>query len=70
MELGDYIIPEVWESMYCIYNCGFFLVWKQGSPEEKNVGTVMEGHLDGHNEVRPSFMDWLRYGRGKGNGFR
>lgn len=65
MELGDYIIPEGWESMSCIYNCGFFLVWQQGSPEGDKVGMVMDGHLSGHTEIRPTFMDWFRYGRGK-----
>lgn len=65
MELGQYDIPEGYESMTCIHNCGFFIVWASGSPESHYVMEVMNGHLAGHKEIKPSFLDWLRYGRGK-----
>jgi len=70
MELGDYIIPEGWESMSCIYNCGFFLVWQHGTPEEKNVGMVMSGHLEGHGDDKASFLSWIWNRKGKNEGLR
>jgi hypothetical protein len=65
MEIAGFDIPSGWESMSCIHDCGFFIVWKIGSPESFNVAMVMEGHLEGHEAIRPTFWDWLRYGREK-----
>jgi len=44
MIIGDYEIPEGFESMSCIYNCGFILVWshKEGAGD---VGSVMDNHI-------------------------
>ena len=44
MKVGDYDIPEDWESMSCIYNCGYLLVWERrlGGGD---VGERMETHI-------------------------
>lgn len=65
MEIAGYEIPSGWESLTCIYDCGFFIVWEVGSPESHHAMFVMEGHLEGHKAIRPTFLDWFRYGRGK-----
>ncbi len=65
MQVGEYNIPEGWESMSCYYNCGFLLVWEVGSPESLNAGIVMEGHLDGHRESPPSFLEWFKDWKGR-----
>ena len=65
MDIGDYSIPEGWESMTCIYNCGFVLVWELGSPEGTLVLPVMTGHLEQHKTPRPSLRDWFTNRKGK-----
>jgi|TARA_R110000868_G_scaffold74293_5_gene214771 hypothetical protein len=64
MRVGEYDIPEGYESMSCIYDCGFLLVWQNGSPESLNAGLVMDGHLAGHEAPKPSIWDFFRFGKG------
>jgi hypothetical protein len=65
MQIGEYEIPEDWESMTCIYNCGFILVWKRGLSNDS--GNQMDRHiLLSHTGPLPSFMDWFRFRR-RGN---
>jgi hypothetical protein len=62
MRIGEYDIPEDWESMSCIYNCGFVLVWQRGKSFDS--GTQMDRHiLIEHTQPMPSFMDWFRFRR-------
>lgn len=63
MQVGEYEIPEGWDSMTCIYSCGFILIWKMGSPESEGVGTVMNLHLTLHDSPKPTIKDWFRFGR-------
>jgi hypothetical protein len=63
MQVGEYDIPEGWDSMTCIYNCGFILIWQMGSPEADNVGTLMRLHLGIHDSPKPSIRDWFKFGR-------
>lgn len=65
MQVGEYNIPEGWESMSCFYNCGFLMVWEVGSLQSLSAGTVMEAHLEGHKESPPSFLDWFRDWKGR-----
>ena len=65
MQVGEYDIPEGWESMSCFYNCGYLLVWKVGSPEADNAGILIEGHYEQHKESTPTFGDWLKYWKGR-----
>jgi len=44
MIIGEYDIPEGFESMTCIYNCGFILVWSHAEGAGDVVG-VMNNHL-------------------------
>lgn len=62
MRIGDYDIPEDWESMSCIYNCGYILVWKRG--QTYDTGLTMEAHIMlEHEKPMPSFFDWFRFRR-------
>jgi hypothetical protein len=65
MQVGEYNIPEGWESMSCFYNCGFLMVWEIGSPQSLSAGTVMEAHLEGHKGTPLSFLDWFRDWKGR-----
>jgi hypothetical protein len=64
MNIYDYEIPEGWESMTCIYNCGFLIAWEQGSPEAQHAGNVMDGHLAGHEAPKPTLWDLIRFRKG------
>ena len=65
MQIGEYDIPEDWESMTCIYNCGYILVWQRG--KSNNSGLAMDSHiLIEHTDPIPSFWDWFRF-RKKGD---
>lgn len=44
MKIGDFDIPEDWETMTCIYECGFILIWERKSGGG-DVGDTMERHL-------------------------
>jgi hypothetical protein len=62
MRVGEYDIPEHWESMSCIYNCGFILVWERGKSYDS--GLAMDAHIEmEHIKPLPSFFDWLRFRR-------
>lgn len=67
MRVGDYDIPEDWESMSCVYNCGYVLVWKRSPIAGTDAGSQMDLHmLINHKKPFPSFADWLRGFRKKG----
>ena len=40
---NGYEIPEGYESMTCVHNCGFIIIWKSGNHE--GVGEKMDSHL-------------------------
>ena len=62
MRVGEYEIPEHWESMSCIYNCGFILVWERGKSYDS--GLAMDAHIElEHIKPLPSFFDWFRFRR-------
>lgn len=59
-----YEIPEGFESMTCIYNCGFILIWslKDGA---RDVGSVMDTHIAEHHADR-EFPLFFRFRKKKG----
>ena len=59
MKIGEYDIPEGWESMSCFNNCGFILIWQVGEGED--VGEKM----DIHYQECPSFPLHKRFGKGR-----
>ena len=62
MIVGGHDIPEDWESMTCIYNCGYILVWKRGQAFDS--GLQMETHIYlEHERPLPTFLDWFRFKR-------
>lgn len=66
MIVGEYEIPEGYESMSCIYNCGFILVWSL-SETIGDVGGVMDTHIaDAH--TAKEFPMFFKFRKGKNNG--
>ena len=63
MRVGDYDIPEEYESMSCIHNCGFILVWERALGAG-NVGDVMDTHLANEHAER-EFPLFFRFRKGK-----
>jgi hypothetical protein len=61
MRVGEYEIPPDWESMSCIYNCGYVLVWERG--KSFSSGSQMDEHLLIHHSGPQSFFDWFKFWR-------
>lgn len=62
MRVGDYEVPAGWETMSCIYNCGFVLMWKQN--EYTDAGFVMDRHITlAHPEPQTSMFNWMKFWR-------
>ena len=67
MRVGDYEIPENWESMSCMYNCGYILVWERKVNGGSDAGSEMERHIIIHHTYPlPSLWDWFRGFRRRG----
>lgn len=61
MKVGEYDIPDNWESMTCIYNCGFILVWERGKAFD--AGLRMDTHIELSHPEPSSLFHWLRFWR-------
>ena len=59
MKVGDYEVPENFESMSCIYNCGFVLFWERGTYTDAG-NRMTELMILAHPEPQTSFWAWLR----------
>lgn len=64
MKVGDYDIPEDWESMSCIYNCGYLLVWERALGGG-DVGGQMDAHIATEHSKQefPLFERFFRKGK-------
>lgn len=66
MIVGNHEIPEGYESMSCIHNCGFILVWSL-SEVIGDVGGIMDTHIaEVHTEIE--FPMFFKFRKGKKNG--
>lgn len=62
MKFGEYEVPDDWESMSCIYNCGYVLVWRRGGGHDS--GLQMDSHIYlEHERPMPNLWDWFRFRR-------
>jgi hypothetical protein len=61
MKLGEYEIPPNWESMSCIHNCGFVLVWERG--KSYSAGLQMDEHVRVTHLESSSLFHWLKFWR-------
>jgi hypothetical protein len=69
MIVGGHEIPEGFESMSCVYNCGFILVWNI-LEDVGDVGGIMDTHIaEKHtNKTFPLFYRFLKRGNDDGYG--
>lgn len=61
MKIGEYEIPPDWESMSCIHNCGFVLVWERG--KSYSAGLQMDEHIQISHPEPFGIFNWLRFWR-------
>lgn len=67
MQVGDWEIPEDYESMTCIYNCGYILVWKRSPLGGSDAGNEMDKHIIiNHSYPIPTVWEWFKGFRRKG----
>ena len=59
MKIGDYDIPPDWESMSCVYNCGFILVWERG--KSFGAGLQMDEHIRLTHPEPSNIFNWFRF---------